>query len=84
VKAHTHGPWDYCGYEVMDGKGATICNMSGYRPENATKANARLIAAAPDLLEACIGLCHDDLTCEQFSARLAFAQATIAKARGEA
>jgi hypothetical protein len=49
---HTAAPWHQGGYEVQDDKGALICNLSGWRGEQQTLANARLIAAAPDLLEA--------------------------------
>lgn len=42
-----------------------------------------LISAAPELLEACEALCHDELTGEQFAMRLAFAKKAIAKAKGE-
>jgi hypothetical protein len=49
---HTAAPWHQGGYEVQDDKGALICNLSGWRGEQQTLANARLIAAAPELLEA--------------------------------
>ena len=55
-----------------------------YAGNESPDAVARLIAAAPDLLEACIGLCSDGLSGEQFAARLSFAKSAIAKARGEA
>ena len=54
---HTPGPWVTCGYEnliVNDNEGNTIVitpgGSTGTRLE--MKANARLIAAAPELLEA--------------------------------
>ena len=48
---HTAAPWHHGGYEIQDDKGALICNLSGWRGEQQTLANARLIAAAPELLE---------------------------------
>lgn len=46
----THGGWLIC---VKDKKGVTICEAPNTSQRTATKkANARLIAAAPDLLEA--------------------------------
>lgn len=41
-----------------------------------------MLAAAPELLKACQLLISDDLTGEQFAARMEFAKAAIAKARG--
>jgi hypothetical protein len=49
---HTPGPWDSSTYEVEANDGTLICNMSGWKSPEASKANARLIAAAPELLEA--------------------------------
>jgi hypothetical protein len=46
--------------------------------------DAALFAAAPELLEACILLCRDDLGNGEFMNRLAFAKAAIAKAKGKA
>ena len=48
---HTAAPWHHGGYEIQDDKGALICNLSGWRGEQQTLANAKLIAAAPELLE---------------------------------
>lgn len=63
---HTPGPWypAETGYEyaiskrhyVTDGSRRTICEMT----EHAPTANARLIAAAPDLLEALENIENDD------------------------
>lgn len=63
---HTPGPWqmhddDYCpeqiygNLELIDGKirGTLICEIQGDMDEPKNLANARLIAAAPDLLAAC-------------------------------
>lgn len=58
TKTHTPGPWEYHNSGFCDvvytrgeklGDGDRICEM--YGPN--TEANARLIAAAPELLEAC-------------------------------
>ena len=46
---HTPGPW-----HIKDGKvfAAAICRVDG-TPDGSAEANAQLIAAAPELLEAC-------------------------------
>lgn len=53
----TPGPWSYgeqTGYRVKDSDNRTICFTEPYhwRPSEECSANARLIAAAPELLEA--------------------------------
>lgn len=54
---HTPGEWRASGDAIINGKG-TICVL--WKPDKFTggsrKANARLIAAAPMLLEACKAL----------------------------
>jgi hypothetical protein len=57
MSKHTPGPWkiehDYKPYVINAGAGHTICAITGtaaIRPE--AEANARLIAAAPEMLEA--------------------------------
>ena len=78
---HTAAPWHHGGYEIQDDKGALICNLSGWRGEQQTLANARLIAAAPELLEALKvlvangGIGSEDMFDD--------ARAAIAKATGE-
>jgi hypothetical protein len=49
--SHTKGPWTYEMYEnfVVYGQNDEICELR----EGDQEANARLIAAAPDLLDAC-------------------------------
>jgi len=52
---HTPGPWDIRSLDMTDyavvGPERKVCNVAFYsKPEN--KANARLISAAPDLLQA--------------------------------
>lgn len=49
-RAEPTGPWD--GWEVVAKDGATVCNGLGSQREPIRAANARLIAAAPELLEA--------------------------------
>ena len=55
---HTAGPWsiyDRIPVVVVDKDGASICDAAPgnpHMPLNEAKANARLIAAAPDLLAA--------------------------------
>lgn len=89
--AHTPGPWEVAmpgevdeHYAVLDGFGHTA-SVYGYPEEaSAALANARLIAAAPDLLAACeelliyLGDWNDmeDETCVA-------ARRAIAKARGQ-
>lgn len=68
---HTPGPWKLDGVWglVIGPKGQEICAIHARLPEVPTeqaKENARLIAAAPDLLEACRKL-------------LAFLESTIIK-----
>jgi len=53
---HTPGPW-HVGVKqaekiIYDASGWAVANATVYHGENDAKANARLIAAAPDLLEA--------------------------------
>ena len=84
---HTPGPWEEVKRTkttiINDSKGLRIAMLS-VRPN--TSGNARLIAAAPDLLEACEmaleGLCagFDDWMLDDTETALNNA---IAKARGE-
>lgn len=52
---HTKGPWDFFsgmgGWYINSKEGKTVADAYGENKEEA-KANAKLIAAAPDLLEA--------------------------------
>ena len=95
---HTPGPWvraekGHGNYfhvgQVVDSDHMTIAVAHGKNAE--TEANARLIAAAPELLEALEGIRwkSDDKDSMEFAARITYVQmdairATIAKARGEA
>lgn len=88
--AHTPGPWLCSGTSVSNPQAnrpnATICDVSGWgnRDEAEQIANARLIAAAPDLLAALedmlnLTLDEDDIA---VSSRITKARAAIAKAKG--
>lgn len=90
MSEHTPGPWAYENYRgtvhvFVDNEGGTpsICKLVG----NDKDANARLIAAAPDLLEALEDLfCVADEAYEgdgKFAWNPSNARAAIAKARGE-
>jgi hypothetical protein len=56
---HTPGPWamdDNCPLVIVDKDGSSIGEMSAgdpFIPDDQQLANARLVCAAPDLLEAC-------------------------------
>ncbi len=62
---HTPGPWRIERYEdgskaIAPSEGFVVCTMAVVPPER-IEANARLIAAAPELLDACKKL-HDALS----------------------
>ena len=86
---HTPGPWNYdrSGYSLYVNSGrelVTALSMDGKRLET-SEANARLIAAAPDLLEALKSVIAwlDASDESAFSdSQLALARAAIAKATG--
>lgn len=83
MSKHTPGPWkvDSHGEAVLGRDGTMVadcCIMSSRRQTPMCRANATLIAAAPDLLEACKNmLWHED----KYAARKQ-AEAAIAKAEG--
>ena len=89
MSAHTPGPWEAIkpdsvgGYRVYTaGKGYTLIATLGYVRDSAQEAaNARLIAAAPDLLAALIKLSEatDPIG---WDLRMELARAAIAKAEG--
>jgi len=55
---HTPGPWHHKDDEVFSFRNSLVCDCGGFSD---SKANARLIAAAPELLEALKLLCqHSD------------------------
>ena len=97
--AHTPGPWRYCrengspttGQHMI--AGATPGYLAQVRDcgSGDVQANARLIAAAPDLLEiarAIVAVCdsgkHADMACMEGSPLVDAARDAIAKAEGGA
>lgn len=62
-EGHTAGPWTFEWSDVpyaelgeawtVDAAGGSICTLDGFGAGNRNEANARLISASPDLLEAC-------------------------------
>jgi hypothetical protein len=95
MSEHTPGPWtcepndshqfdirgDY--WEVATAHG--FCGANGGPPTSMTEsiANARLIAAAPDLLDAIKQIVSDTDSPGQFGMALEAAHAAIAKATGK-
>ncbi len=54
MNTHTPGPWELRGSRlVTDSQGVLIAENIGANYPGTPEANARLIAAAPDLLAAC-------------------------------
>jgi len=95
---HTPGPW-HVGVRqaeqiVYDENGWAVANATVHHGESnipESKANARLIAAAPDLLAAleaiaeaasCGAGCHDDVMQDALQECGTLASAAIAKAKG--
>ncbi len=90
MSKHTPGPWtvfdaakedgisDFYGIDAPNGDAVVLYDREGGIE---SEADARLIAAAPDLLEALQQLvaCHDEPTCPG----LDLARAAISKATGE-
>ena len=59
-EAKPTGPWDgWDGWSVEDATGAVVCDAHGSQLDGRREANARLIAAAPELLEALIELADE-------------------------
>jgi hypothetical protein len=72
-------PDHYIGYRaIIDDDGYTVCN-----PSPMGEANARLIAAAPDLLDALIALCEICEDDDQYPQHTEAARAAIAKATSD-
>jgi len=94
AKAHTPGPWEYLetigSCEVRGGQGDDWREILSYRysPDAVNRANAHLISAAPELLEALEAVRQsilDDarpMTNRQHDA-IVKADAAIRKARGQ-
>lgn len=95
---HTPGPWtfddksgDAGGLVVWAANGDRVARVCWFGDQSetpwATEANARLIAAAPDLLRALRELCRTELFLGDHPQRLAAfdaARAAVAKAAGSA
>lgn len=87
---HTPGPWDENNGRVFRGNSGSICILTDQHSFVEYRANARLIAAAPELLEALeyiYLLLQDDYdgdALKRLTAELSdTARAAIAKATGE-
>lgn len=95
MSAHTPGPWDDCApgdYSDFNGHSIVILSAVSHRvavvqgDDKEAIANARLIAAAPGLLEALKAIIEEQdqnegyCTCKTYDA----ARAAIAKAEGKA
>lgn len=86
--SHTPGPWRVSSNCVLGSDNAIVATVATYSQVEFTKeekSNAHLIAAAPDLLEACEAAKHifedsDNWNVQSFQRILA----AIKKARGEA
>lgn len=86
MSKHTPGPWQVLGRSIMDAQKDPICDMNlpvNRADAKVQAANARLIASAPELLEA-LELLHTQHMQGQ-STLFAWnrARAAIAKAKGE-
>lgn len=90
MSKHTKGPWEVHGDAIMAEPNshiedtalgiAYVMDHDSERPASVTRANARLIAAAPDLLDALIAVVAiSDRKHDAWDA----AKAAIAKATGE-
>lgn len=90
---HTDGPWtagedrDYQEGMIGVWRGedlvAVVCHHNGEKPGGRGEANARLIAAAPELLEALEEILSADSDMPSYQSSLDKAEAAINKARGE-
>ena len=83
MSAHTAGPWEIFDASIIAGDIciATIETNGGYEAEPATRqANARLIAAAPEMLEALENIENDDMHMPATAWRMI--QNAIRKAKG--
>ena len=82
TQKHTPGPWFYSNGEVYDIKDNQICLVSYYQ-DGRVKANAALIAAAPDLLNAVEHLLLIAMeTASEYNIVIIAAEHAIAKAYG--
>ena len=77
---HTPGPWEAQGETVYQIDGYGLCYVEGKRAE----ADARLIAAAPDMEKALAGVLRmtfEDLSGEESGEIIGMALAALVKAR---
>lgn len=83
---HTPGPWYYTGEYINTATGDNICRIMGRITlrDGVSDANAALIAAAPELLEALKGLVAHAHQCAHFGDMklLERADSAIEKAEG--
>ncbi len=92
---HTPGPWTIYNtdglkilknWRVKGSVGYQVCTMNTATTTEEEYANARLIAAAPDLLEACkraLAVLEKEPACQIYSAHAQIVRAAIARAKGE-
>lgn len=85
ITKHTSGPWISDGAQIFietdDGRQQSIGQANGFRISQETVyANARLISAAPDLLEALRNLLEVCSETDNTRPAIAAARAAIAKA----
>ncbi len=93
MSKHTKAPWEWLGEKVFGDDGLTVCSDVNGEDQETYEANARLIAAAPDLYEALQGLislldsgcCAAAIRDEDgpVGSAMRLARAAIAKAEGE-
>jgi hypothetical protein len=56
MSEHTGGPWQLRGFNIYDNNKRLVANAGGEYKMDVDRANAKLIAAAPDLLRACAAM----------------------------
>jgi hypothetical protein len=86
MSKHTPGPWIITGSMISSDDDTTVCLLTSYRDMTPRQtANARLIAAAPELLRALQEIVDaaDGKGWEQLDAGFGKARAAIAKAEGK-
>lgn len=81
---HTPGPWEHDGYSVEGPDSRLVCNMSGWKGAGVTEANARLIAAAPEMRDALRSIIFQVIQGKvlERDACITQARAVLAKAEG--
>ncbi len=80
--SHTPGPWKFHGDDLQIESGTrNVCKINEYIPE--CGANARLIAAAPEMLDILKRIVSDNDGPGEFGWALDMARTVIAKAEGK-